>query len=163
MPNSTMTANCPAKHDRLGLLARMPKWIQTGFLAAIALLLGPLLSPAAQPAERPNTVLVHPGEVLYARFEEAGMSLKLLSVSKENNDQAQLAFTMDAFDKKNGIRLKVVSKFKKEMTYKAEMRLLNANRRQDTSVVPVMAGLSSYESWPQPFDELALYGFELKP
>jgi hypothetical protein len=133
-------------------------------VAFIALFLMPFLALAASPAEKPNTVLVHPGDVLYAKFEESGTSLKLLGVSKEKNDQAQLIFTMGVFDKKTGmLMLKVESRFKKNMTYKAEMRLLSKNRRQETSVVPVMAGLTSFETWPHPIEELALYSFELAP
>jgi hypothetical protein len=134
------------------------------YITTIVLFILPLIALAVLPAEKPNTVLVHPGEVLYAKFEQSGTTLKLLSFSKEKNDQAQLVLTMDPFDKKTGmLMLKVESKFAKNMYYKAEMRLLSKNRRQETSVVPVMAGLASYETWPHPIEELALYGFELKP
>ena len=70
---------------------------------------------------------------------------------------------MEPFDRSTGLLVLVVqSRFKKTMSYKAEMRLLAKNRRAETSVVPVLAGLESFESWPHPIDELALYGFELK-
>jgi hypothetical protein len=48
------------------------------------------------------------------------------------------------------------------MLYKAEMRLLSKKRRADTSVLPVTVGKMSFESWPHPIEELALYGFTLK-
>ena len=134
------------------------------YLIILAFIFSPLLALADMPPEKPNTVLIHPGEELYVKFEESGTALKLVSVSKEKNDQAQLIMKMDPFDKKEGmLMLKVQSKFKKTMIYKAEMRLLSKNRRQETSVVPLLAGLMSFESWPHPIEELALYGFELKP
>lgn len=134
------------------------------YITLFALLILPFVALAQLPAEKPNTVLVHPGDVLYAKFEESGASLKLLSISKEKDDQAQLVLTMKPFDKAAGfLMLQVESKFGKDMAYKAEMRLLSKNRRKETSVIPVRAGLSSFESWPHPIEELALYGFELKP
>ena len=134
------------------------------YIAILAFIFTPLLAWAELPPEKPNTVLIHPGEELYARFEESGTALKLASVSKEKDAQAQLIVKMDPFDKvEKMLILKVESKFKQTMLYKAEMRLLSKNRRQETSVVPVLAGLSSYEEWPHPIEELALYGFTLKP
>lgn len=129
----------------------------------IALLITPLPAMASAPSEKPNTVLIHPGEVLYAQFEESGAALRLVSVQKEKNPQAQLVLTMKPFDQATRLLLLTVeSKFRKDMLYKAEMRLLSRNVREETSVVPVRAGLSSFESWPHPIEELALYGFALK-
>ena len=123
------------------------------YLIILAFIFSPLLALADMPPEKPNTVLIHPGEELYVKFEESGTALKLVSVSKEKNDQAQLIMKMDPFDKKEGmLMLKVQSKFKKTMIYKAEMRLLSKNRRQETSVVPLLAGLMSFESWPHPIE-----------
>lgn len=128
-----------------------------------ALLFLPWLALAATPPEKPNTVLIHPGEVLYAQFEESAGGLKLMSASKEKNDHAQLILTMKPFDREAELLMfSIDNKFKKTLYYAAEMRLLSRNRRKDTTVVPVGAGLSSFESWPHPIEELALYGFELK-
>jgi hypothetical protein len=134
------------------------------YITLIAFILAPLLALAETPTEKPNTILIHPGEVLYATFAESGTELKLVSVAKEKSDQAQLTLEMSPFDKKERLlMLSVKSTFKKDMHYKAEMRLLSKNRRQETSVVPVMAGLAAFESWPHPIEELALFGFALKP
>ena len=134
------------------------------YLIILAFIFSPLLALADMPPEKPNTVLIHPGEELYAKFEESGTALKVVRISKEKNAEAQLIMKMGTFDKvEKMLILKVESKFKQTMLYKAEMRLLSKNRRQETSVVPVLAGLSSYEEWPHPIEELALYGFTLKP
>lgn len=130
----------------------------------LACLFFSLLAVAATPPDKPNTVLIHAGEVLYAVFDEANTGLKLVSTSKEKNDKAQLIITMARFDGEHKLQvLEVKSAFKKNLKYKAEMRLLSRNRRQETSVIPVRGGLSSFESWPHPIEELALYGFALDP
>ena len=129
----------------------------------LALLGVSCVAMAAPTKERPNTVLIHPGEVLYATFQEKGNDLVLANVTKEKTEAAQLVLTMHAFDPKDQmLMLKVESRFKKDMQYKAEMRMLSTNRRADTSVLPVMAGKMSFESWAHPIEELALYGFILK-
>jgi len=67
---------------------------------------------------------------------------------------------MAAFDPTTRmLMLSVQSRFKETMTYKAEMRWPSKNRRKETSVVPVMAGLLSFETWTHPMEELALYSF----
>jgi len=132
------------------------------YLAILAFLFAPLFAAAGVPPEKPNTVLIHPGEVIYARFDESGAELRLVNVSKEEDENAQLVLTMRPFDKGRAMQmLSVRSSFKKTMNYKAEMMLPGRNRRQKTSVIPVMAGLISFESWPHPIEELALFGFVL--
>jgi len=133
------------------------------FIHLLILLATSLTALAATPAEKPNTVLIHPGERFYVQFDESGAALKVVSIKKEPNAQAQLVVTMEPFDKeKKLLMFSAESKFKKDLVYKAEMRLLSRNRRADTSMAPVRAGLSTFESWPHPIEELALYGFTLK-
>jgi len=128
----------------------------------LGLFLALVLATTAAGAEKPDTVLIHPGEVAYAEFEQAGNSLKLVGTSKEKNEKAQLIMTMHPFDGRMLI-LGVQSRFLQTMSYKAEMRIPNKNRRLETSVIPIPAGLVGFESWPHPIEELALYGFELIP
>ena len=44
--------------------------------------------------------------------------------------------------------MQVKNNFDKNLHYKAEIRLLSKNKRANTSVVPVIAGKLSFESWP---------------
>ena len=127
----------------------------------LILLVFPILLIAESEPERPSTVLIHPGEVLYALFDQSANVLKLVSVSKEKNEQAQLILTMGDF-KEGLLMLKAQSKFTSDLSYKAQMRMLSKNRRAETSMIPIRAGLSSFESWPHPIEELALYDFQLK-
>jgi hypothetical protein len=132
------------------------------YLAALVLLFASVPASCQTDGEKPNTLLVHPGETIYATFERSGTMLKLLRVSRVESKGAQLVMTMPPFSEDRGIVLKVENKFDRDLTYKAEMRLLTRSRRNETSVVPVLAGKMSFEQWPYMIEELALYGFELK-
>ena len=133
------------------------------YLTLLSLIVFALVAPSIAALDATNTIIMHPGDVLYAKFDEAAQGLRLLAVAKDKDDQAQLILTMEPFDRKTGmLMLEVKSRFKRTMTYKAEMRWPSKQRRKETSVVPVMAGLISIETWPHPIEELALYSFALK-
>ena len=132
------------------------------FVATIALVLAPFFLLAQENIDKPATVLIHPGESLYVAFQRTGDSLTLAHVGKDADKAAQLVFTMAPFKEIHGTRLQVENKFDKNLYYKAEMRLLSKNKRANTSVVPVIAGKMSFESWPYVIEELALSGFELR-
>src|SRR5882724_907950 len=78
----------------------------------------------ANAANKPNTVLIHPGETIYARFETKGKKLKLISYSKEKDDAAQVIFTVGPDAKKPDtlISLKVENKLPRDLLYKVEIR-----------------------------------------
>jgi hypothetical protein len=132
------------------------------YLATIALVLAPFFLLAQENVEKPDTVLIHPNETLYVTFQRTGDSLALAHVGKDADKAAQLILKMAPFKEIHGTRLQVENKFDKNLYYKAEMRLLSKNKRANTSVVPVIAGKMSFESWPYVIEELALSGFELR-
>jgi hypothetical protein len=131
-------------------------------IATIALALAPFFLVAQENVAKPDTVLIHPGETLYVTFQRTGDSLTLAHIGKVADKAAQLIFTMAPFKEIHGTSLKVENKFDKNLCYEAEMHLLSKNKRANTSVVPVIAGKFSFESWPYVIEELALSGFELK-
>ena len=59
------------------------------------------------------------------------------------------------------IGLMVQNRFPKALRYRALMRLKGRKEYVETSIVPVMAGLLSYESWADPIEELILFDFRL--
>jgi hypothetical protein len=132
------------------------------YVATIALVLAPFFLLAQENIEKPGTVLIHPGETLYVTFQRTSDSLTLAHAGKDADKAAQLILTMAPFKEIHGTSLKVENKFDTNLYYKAEMRLLSKNKRANTSVVPVIAGKLSFESWPYVIEELALSGFELK-
>ena len=131
-------------------------------LPTIALVLAPFFLLAQENVKKPDSVLIHPNETLYVTFQRTGDSLTLAHVGKDADKAAQLILKMAPFKEIHGTRLQVENKFDKNLYYKAEMRLLSKNKRANTSVVPVIAGKVSFESWPYVIEELALSGFELR-
>lgn len=112
-------------------------------VASIALVLAPFFLLAQENIEKPDTVIIHPGETLYVTFQRTGDSLTLAHVGKDTDKAAQLIFTMAPFKGIHGTSLKVENKFNKSLYYRAEMRLLSKNKRANTSVVPILAAISS--------------------
>ena len=116
-------------------------------------------------AEKANTVLIHPGEVIYARFSQSGAKLKLVKASKEVDANAQVVLTFAAIDPANKeafINLKVENRFALDLDYKAEMRSLKFNKHMLANVFPVVAGKISLVPFTPMIEEVALYGFELE-
>ena len=132
------------------------------YAAAIAFIVAPFLFPAQENSEKPDTVVIRTGETFYVTFERTGDSLKLARASKDADKAAQLILKMGPLKEIHGTMLQVQNKFDKNLYYKAEMHLLSKNKRANTSVVPVIAGKLSFESWPFVIEELALSGFELR-
>ena len=124
------------------------------FLAALIL---PLSA-----SEKANTVLIHPGETVYARFETKGKKLKLVKYSKEKDEAAQVIFTIETDAKKPLYNLKVENKLPLTLLYKAEARSIKRNLQFETPMTPVVAGKVSFEIFPTVLEELATYGFELE-
>ena len=131
-------------------------------LFLLLLLLAPLCTMARGASEKPNTVLIHPGEVIYARFEQKGKKLKLVSATKERDEQAQVVLTLSPAIKDTLLTLKVENKFAKYLHYKAEIRSLTLKKRMLVTVFPVVAGKLALEQLPPAIEELALHAFELE-
>jgi len=128
-----------------------------------ALLALALFSPGALAAsERANTLLIHPGETCYAKFAVNGTKLKLLGVTKEKDEAAQLVVTMTPDPATKGFTLKVENKFKQDLDYAGEIRSLTRDIRTQVPLVPVVAGKLSLEQLPMRVEEMALFGFKLE-
>ena len=147
--------------ERGGLLAPnnslsqpMPKRLLLSFL-----LLCSLTSVAL--AEK-NTVVLHPGDTAYVRFDVNGKKIRVGKVSKEPDDAAQVVFVFDA-EAKNFFRtLRVENKFSRDLTYKAEMRSVSRNHQMRGKPTPVVAGKLAFDTYPIVVEELALFDFKLE-
>lgn len=120
------------------------------------------LTLPAHAGEKANTVLIHPGEVVYARFEPKGKKLKLISFSKEKDEGAQVVFSFLPDEKKPGSSLKVENKFTRDLLYKVEMRSLTRKQRFPGQTSPVVAGKVAFETFPKEVEELAAFEFQLE-
>jgi hypothetical protein len=127
-------------------------------------LLLPLWAVTCHAGERANTVLLHPGEVIYVRFTQNKLKLKVTSATKEKDDQAQVILTLTTGDPKKiePALLKVTNKFPLDLYYKAEIRSLTKKLDAVMPVLPVVREKISLEKLPPLIEEVALYGFVLK-
>jgi len=127
-----------------------------------AIFLTSLLLPASAWAKA-NTVLIHPGETLYARFEIKGKKLKLTSYGKEKDESAQVIFTMGPDTKQPNLlySLKIENKLPHDLVYKMEMRSIKRNLEMAVPVSPVVAGKVAFENYPLLVEVLAAYDFQL--
>src|SRR5260370_21084942 len=109
------------------------------YVATIAIVLAPFFLLAQENIEKPDAVLIHPGETLYVTFQRTGDSLTLPHVGKDTDKAAQLIFTIAPFKEIHGTSLKAENKFDKNLNYKAQMHLLSKNKTPYTSAVPVIS------------------------
>jgi hypothetical protein len=132
-------------------------------LRLLTCLLGGSLAYGA--TEKSNTVLIHPGETIYARFTQLGGKIKLVQTSKTLEPEAQVILTLEPTDptkKKLFLNLKVENKFSQDLIYKAQLRLLTENRKIMAPVYPVVAGKMSLVAFPPRVEEIAIFGYELE-
>lgn len=131
----------------------------------LLLLLASLCPLVLSAAEKANTVLIHPGEVLYVRFSQTGPKIKLVKASKELDANAQVILTLipaDPAKKNSPVNLKVENKFAHDLIYKAQIRSLTENLKMMATVYPVVAGKMSVIILPPKVEEVAVFAFELE-
>jgi len=110
-----------------------------------------------------NTVVIHPGETIYARFDVKGKKIQLAKASKEKDDQAQVIFTFDKEVVKGLRTLKVENKFPNDLVYKAEMRSLTLKHERRVNPTPVVGGKVAFDPYPPVVEELAFFDFKAEP
>jgi hypothetical protein len=110
-----------------------------------------------------NTVLLHPGDIIYARFDVKGTKIKLAHAGPEKDDAAQVILSLDKEAKGGSRTLKVENKFTSDMLYKIEIRSLSQNHQMRLPPTPVVAGKVAFDSYPAVVEEMALFDFKLEP
>lgn len=110
---------------------------------------------------KPNTVLIHPGEVVYVRFEQQGKKIKLQGFTTEKDPAAQVIFTFVKGTKDQLSSLKIENLFSQDLTYKGEIRSSVLKKHFPAYVSPVVAKKVGYEKFPPVVDEFAAYDFQL--
>lgn len=110
-----------------------------------------------------NSVVIHPGETIYARFETKGKKIRLVQTSKEKDDAAQVIFTFDKDAVKGMRNLKVENKFPNDLLYKAEMRSLTLKHERRVNPTPVVGGKLAIDPYPQVVEQLAFFDFKAEP
>ncbi len=113
-----------------------------------------------------SMIQIFPGENLYFEAtQNHGKLDKLKRVASVTDSSKTLIIEFKQVYKgktHEQMILSVRNPFKKNLHYKAFMNLMKNKKWAKTSVVPVIAGLISYETWPNIITSLMLKGFELK-
>ncbi|HEY8995564.1 MAG TPA: hypothetical protein VIM71_12925 [Lacunisphaera sp.] len=130
------------------------------FLQAVLLIA--CLSPLAHAADKISTLVIHPEETIYARFEVSAKKIKLVNVAKEADGQAQVIFTLTREAKTGILELKVDNKFPNDLIYRAEIRSKTRNLHTPYHVTPVVGGKVAFEKLPPAVEEFAAFDFKLE-
>lgn len=117
---------------------------------------------SARAESRPTKIVLHLGDVTYARFESNGKKIRLEAVTKEKDERAQVIFTLTREPESLGLKLTVENKFTRDFIYKAVIRSKRLNREVTMDVLPVVGGKLAFESFPPLTDEVTLSGFKLE-
>jgi hypothetical protein len=122
-----------------------------------------VLTPALVASGKAGTVVLHPGEVYYAHFQQKGKKLKLLGATKEKDASAQLIISLSARNKDGETVLKLESAFDDDLIYKAIIRSNILRRHTSLPVYPIVGGKMGTVNIPMFVDEIELYGFQFDP
>jgi hypothetical protein len=113
-----------------------------------------------------NTVQLYPGELIYLEIEvENGLIKSVSAVDSMLHPEKTLIIKFTQTVKKKEHEMVVLSisnPFSRDLIYKSKIFLLKQNRWTDTNVLPVMAGLSAFETWPDIITSIALGQWEFK-
>ncbi|MDQ5978314.1 MAG: hypothetical protein QG602_1288 [Verrucomicrobiota bacterium] len=118
-----------------------------------------LLASVSSAAEKLKDVVVKPGETVYVRFDAQPKRLRLASVSREPDAQAQVILTLTKDEKKPLLKLRVENKLASDLKYRAEIRSKTLKLRSPMQIVPVVAGKVGYETMPAAVEEFVAFDF----
>jgi hypothetical protein len=107
--------------------------------------------PSSPFVRNKNIVQIYPGETLFLEATIQDSVIRLTSVKdiKHPEKTITISLVQNATKKTHeNMMLKVSNPFDKDLTYAARIFLMEANKWVSTSVLPVRAGISSFEMWP---------------
>jgi len=107
-----------------------------------------------------NGMQVYPGETIYVEIvEENGIIKSMKAVKEIIKPKTTLTIKFSQKSEKKihqMMMLEVQNPFPNNLTYDAQMFLLSNKKWVKTSIYPVMAGLSGFETWPDIIISLGL-------
>lgn len=114
-------------------------------------------SEIESPSVAANAIL-RPGDVACFTFD-AAHNAQAVPQAPANTPHVSAEFTAEP-----GMTMLLMNnRTSTDLTYRALMRLPGASEWQETSILPVRAGLLGGESWPHPIDALALFELRSAP
>ncbi len=121
---------------------------------------------ASQYVYNKKTIQVFPGDSLLIEAELSGdslVNLKLVPKNIHKDRTIKISFSQSVEGRVHQqMILSVVNPFSKKLAYSAQINLLTQKKWVKTSIIPVLPGLVSYETWSDLITTIALYDFCLK-
>jgi hypothetical protein len=110
-----------------------------------------------------DDVYLFKGDVFGIDLQITNGAVQSVSFQPDTNKAAvNLRFTQEVEDDGSAMMLLVINNHTKHKLFiDSLMTVPNGERPQRTSILPVEAGLSGYESWPQPIVQLVLRNIRL--
>ncbi len=122
-----------------------------------------LLAALTTAAYADKSVVMHPGDTMYVRFDVKGTKIKLAHAGPEKDDAAQVIFSLSKEVKEYTRTMKVENKFANDFVYKVEIRSLSLNHQMRVPTTPVVARKVAFDTYPMGVEELSLFDFKLEP
>ena len=112
---------------------------------------------ALEPPDVPTIAILRPGDVACFGFD-AAHNVQAVPQATANKPHISAHMTVEP-----GMTvLAIKNDTSSHLAYRALIRVPGAAKWQETSIAPVMAGLSGFESWPDPIDAIALLDMRLE-
>ena len=109
---------------------------------------------------------IYCGEKVFIECEIAGDSIATMKVVSKNSHPEktiEITFSQDSKDRKNiSTLLKLNNPFDRDLTYEAVMLTPMDKQWRETSTIPVLRKLQSFESWGHSIISLVLMNWQLK-
>ena len=113
-----------------------------------------------------NSVQIYPGEKLFLEFELNGQEIKSIKSVKDilnPNKTITIEFVQETESKiHQRMMLTIENPFQLDLTYSSIMFLQKNNKWVETTVLPVRAGKSTFEIWPDIIISLALMDWKFE-
>jgi hypothetical protein len=112
------------------------------------------------PTKLKDKVTIALGKKSAVQFQRKGNKLSAPKVVEKATDDPP-TLTFDFRKQDDNLMLMSKNPFKKDLKFRAAMRLKGQKEYIETSIVPVRAELLSFEVWGDPIEELVLFDFSL--
>ena len=142
----------PVVLSALAACSSSPKWtIAPRALEACVASTSTAQEPIA-PLDVPTNVILRPGDVACFTLDSA-RDVQAVPQAPANTPHISARMSVEP-----GMTVLFVENgTSSTLAYRALIRLPGSAEWQETSIVPVMGGLSGSETWPQPLDAIALF------
>lgn len=113
-----------------------------------------------------DVLQLYAGETVFVEVEQSNGVVNRIKTVKENKNPEktlEISFLQNANKKTHvNMMLKISNPFKMDLSYSAKIFLMTHNTWVNTNVLPVKAGLSSIEMWPDVIVSIGLADWTFK-